>query len=211
MKLLEILGKPEKSKETLGDYQSRLRDLRMKQVGSGVQAHVYQHPKANTIVVKVSREEEAPLVYLKYVLKNQNNPYVPKVYNVRRFQQKEDRRYFPRSHTEQYYVAFIEKLTEYKWLSDKQKQLILQKHLGPDIVAWLGEPNRYNSEAFSYMADTEGVQLMRASNKKLGVPSKHLIDVMSFLANRGNPETLDLHEGNIMMRGDHPVITDPVV
>jgi hypothetical protein len=104
VKLLEILGKPEASEEAQGDYTSRLRDLRIKRVGSGIQADVYQHPQVDTIVVKVASEHDAPLAYLQYVLKHQDNPYVPKVYNVRRFQRGES---ISRS---SYYVAFIDKL-----------------------------------------------------------------------------------------------------
>ena len=203
MKLLEVLGKPEKSIETQDDYISRLRDRGMRKVGSGVQSNVYQHPQFDKIVVKVSREEQAPLAYLKYVLTHQSNPYVPKVYHVRRFRTKE------RGWGSEYYIAFIEKLTEYKLLRPLERQRIVKTHLGPDIVAWLGGDKKYNPYAFEYMAEPEGLALMRASNKKLGVPSKHLIDVMSFISK--HTASLDLHHGNIMLRGSHPVITDPVV
>lgn len=201
MKLLEVLGTPEQSKETIEDYRSRLRDLKIKRVGSGIHADVYRHPKTDTIVVKVAQEWDAPMAYLRYILEHQNNPYVPKVYSVRRFERKKGR--------SQYYIAFIEKLKEYKLLNDKQKQRITEKHFGLDVVAFLGGGKKYNSGVFDYMTDPKGIALMRASNKKRGVPSKHLIDVLSFIGTLTGH--IDLHQGNVMLRGDHLVITDPVV
>jgi hypothetical protein len=65
--------------------------------------------------------------------------------------------------------------------------------------------------AFEYLATPKGIQAMRASNKKQGIPHKHLIDVLSYVYKLGERGRADLHDGNIMLRGDVPVITDPVV
>lgn len=197
MKLHEIaqFGKPEKSSESLSSYEERLRDIGTRRIGAGLHATVHRHPKYKTIVVKVSSEgwkKGGPLVYLQYAMQHQDNPHVPKIYGVRRFTNKDGGNYF---------IAFIEKLDEYIKLRYKQKKIILQKYFGElankDIDGW--ELSVY------YLRE------LRAQAAKTGVPNKHLLEVLSFIRERGTKDrAIDLHDGNIMMRGNVPVITDPL-
>lgn len=203
MKLYEIaIDKPQQSKEDLADYHSRLQDLRMKEVGSGATATVYQHPKSDTIVVKVGEDSESKLTieYLRFALQRQNNPHVPKIYGVRRFKPPGPAR------DDAYFVAFIEKLTEYGKLSSTKKQAILSKYLGPLYTK--GE--RVTVNALEAFVDPSVIVRLREQSRRRGVPSKALLDVLTFISQQ-NSDYLDLSDWNIMLRGNVPVITDPFI
>jgi hypothetical protein len=162
----------------------------------------------------VSSESREPLAYLKYVLKNQDNPYVPKVYHLRRFRGKRG----DGGWGDDYYVAFIEKLGKYSNLSENQKRKILTKHFGPAFMQYLKDTLKVTSMHgllgfLVWNLDDDLIKVMFDSNRKSSgahVPNKHLINVLLFIS-RFSEEALDLHDGNVMLRGDHPVITDPLI
>ncbi|TFG98578.1 hypothetical protein E4H12_05745 [Candidatus Thorarchaeota archaeon] len=204
MKLCEIgISKPQQNSERLDDYHQRLQDLKMKDIGTGANATVYQHPKNDTIVVKVSVDgfapENLPLKYLQYALKHQNNPHVPKIYGVRRYKPPGRARY------DSYFIAFIEKLTEYGNVSRAKQRAILKKYIGP-----LFTEKGSAGYAFETLANKQTIDLLRKQHRKIGVPSKDFLDVMTFISQQNN-DHLDLSDWNVMLRGNVPVITDPFV
>ncbi len=198
MRLIEITRiqkDPEKVQEPFDKYLDRIESKeggKQKEVGSGAYASVYQHPKYKTIVVKVSEQGVAILRYLDFAMKHPDNPYVPKVYGVRRFQKRGGSKYF---------IAFIERLKDYDKMTNVQKAMILSKHVGPDLVNEYGPidffDNVYSNELMQY------VSKMKREKKT----AQHLLQVLSYLKRIGGR---DLHDGNIMVRGkDQLVFTDP--
>lgn len=202
MKLHEIapIKRPEKSGETIQDYQYRLDKLGMKSAGGGIHSEVYEHPQYNTIVVKVGSEGKSggPFAYLSYAYNHQDNPHVPKIFGVRRFKNKKGRNFF---------VAFIEKLTTYGKLSYKQQKAITRKYFGPVSSKIFG------SQIWDEFFYGENFSLVVKQAKQTGVPNKKLLEVITFIHDydAAHPSSIDLHEENIMMRGSVPVIIDPFV
>jgi hypothetical protein len=202
MKLHEVTSfKQQKAPEPLSDYQARLRDMRIKRLGSGAYSSVYQHPKIKRIVVKVGEEESGALAWLRFASRNQDNPYVPKIYGMRRYKDKDT--YFGN-----YFIVFIERLTEYYKLPLKQKLLILQKHLGPYVT----KKNMTYDIFINLAGDRDTYIDLFAQHKRLGVPSKYLLDVFRFLlTTRGEYGEYDIRDANIMLRGKSQIVfTDPL-
>lgn len=198
MKLSEVTRiqkNPEKVQEPFDKYLDRIESKeggRQKEVGSGMYASVYQHPKYKTIVVKVSDQGVGILRYLDFAMRHQDNPYVPKIYGVRRFQKRGGPKYF---------IAFIERLNDYDRMTNVQKAMILSKHVGPNLVKEFGPVDFFDNV---YQDDLVR-EVSKQRNKKKTVP--YLMRVLSYLKRIGGN---DLHDGNIMVRGkDQLVFTDP--
>jgi hypothetical protein len=71
-----------KKDETFNQYLRRAYRLRrrVKRLGAGGYAHVFQHPFRQDVAVKVYEPDEGYNVYLKWAIHNQNNPYAITVY-----------------------------------------------------------------------------------------------------------------------------------
>jgi len=72
----EATEKPESG----SDYLTRLRRAGIKQLGKGYYARTFQHPYYKNVVVKMfDNSDTAYRKYLNWVIRNQNNKYVPKI------------------------------------------------------------------------------------------------------------------------------------
>ena len=75
------------STETLQGYLKRLFDLKLKQLGYGRYARVFQHPELPDVAVKIysAERDDGYKAYLQWCLKNQSNKFVPKVLSTKKF------------------------------------------------------------------------------------------------------------------------------
>lgn len=71
-----------KKDETFNQYLRRAQRLRrrVKRLGAGGYAHVFQHPYRQDVAVKVYEPDEGYNVYLNWAIHNQGNPYAITVY-----------------------------------------------------------------------------------------------------------------------------------
>lgn len=66
--------------ESGSDYLTRLRRAGIQQLGLGAYARTFQHPYYKNVVVKMfDNSDTAYKKYLNWVVRNQNNKYVPKI------------------------------------------------------------------------------------------------------------------------------------
>lgn len=147
-----------------------------KKLGNGQFATVFEHPNYPW-VFKVFTQDPAYLFFLKYVIRNQTNPHVPKV-----------RGGIVPIGTDTYVIR-MEKLSPSSNASDMaQYQIInilgrvteqITKEVGPNMVKWLitEYPDIY--------------KMIRA------------LELHGY--------RFDMHDDNIMLRGDTVVVTDPLV
>jgi hypothetical protein len=211
MKLYEVIdvrAAPERSPEHLSQYHQRLQKKhKMKTVGSGAYAVVYQHPQHTTMVVKVAEQGQDALAWLSFVANNQNNPYVPKIYDVKRFQSNRAKQtgHWLADSTH-YYVVFMEKLSSYDKLSDEAKEIVLFQHFGPIVNKWT-ERHTVDNLFNVIIGDPRFIRGMKTQSRRSGVPSPALVQVMDVL---DRMKYLDVHDQNVMMRGKQLVFVDPV-
>lgn len=170
------------SDESKSDYVHRIRDdLGLTMVGRGFNAHVFQHPAIDDMVVKVVVDhDKGYFYYFRWVLKNQNNPFVPKIYDIRKIQCTN-----PEADGPKYSIIFMEKLEhidDYEYHEFMaEMECIDPKHYTTDDIAHARDHSR----------------------------NDHLRAVLTHLMNR--PTSIDFHKGNFMKRGKQIVIIDPLV
>jgi DNA topoisomerase IB len=176
----------------------RLRDEKQRVIGAGLYAEVYQHPQYKKVVVKVGEENKRILNYIAFAVRNQNNPYVPKVYDIRRFRSRTSETYSPHN----YFVLFLERLREYERLSNNTKRRILYQHVPPSLSVW---QDMHKAEDF--FMDVSMRDLREDLRELPTVRSQQLLKVLDYLH---KSHSIDLHDANIMLRGKSQIVfTDP--
>jgi hypothetical protein len=85
--IFEAVGKTTLATEYFKEYIQRLRrDHGIKGLGEGAYGKVFQHPEFKNVVAKVFHNDPGYESYLRWVIKNQNNKYVPQVIEVHYFE-----------------------------------------------------------------------------------------------------------------------------
>lgn len=174
------------SEETLEDYSNRLvKTLNIKRLGSGAYAHVFQHPTFSNIVVKVfTARDKAYKKYLAWCLKHQNNKYVPKIIEAVLVKSEAG---------DAYTIVFMQKM---KKVSNNKFRAWLEIMFGKKVA------DNYDQVNWEKLYGA----LHKAASKIKDSDFREVWDhVLSHGTNR-----LDLHPGNIMMRGSQVVFSDPV-
>lgn len=196
MKLTDVTipRKREKVTEPITKYSMRLRKKhKAKELGAGAYATVYQHPKYKTVAVKVSEEGNHILKYIEWALQHQDNPYVPKVYGVRRFVNRGNNEYF---------VLFLEKLKDYSRLRNTTKASILRRHVGD----FMDQQDKI--EDFFWEIPTKHIITRLRKMKSPSPQVAYLLQALEFFHRR---RAYDLHDGNVMLRGKYQIVfTDPL-
>lgn len=181
MKLREMLVE-----ETLSAYSDRLvKTLNIKRLGSGAYAHVFQHPHYSNVVVKVFQgKDKVYKKYLKWVMAHQSNAYVPQIIEAVPYK-------VPGG--ESYTIVFMEKMTPMstlkfrRWLRDVCGQDAVQAH-----------------------HDYDWDDLLEEMDSAILLSNDHdLREVWGCIRSFG-AKHMDLHSGNVMLRGTQLVFTDPV-
>lgn len=218
MKLYEIAPIKQVKNLTDAKFASRFSGCKLlKRIGAGVQAIVYQHKsvqRQNSVikVVHLFRGLEDPYIkFVEQLIKNEGNPYLPKIYSVRIYEC--ENHYDERKNT---LTAVIEMERLYSlrdMVMDKnlisERQLIdLFRRGGFDVDEWadihlkiytgLSSDNKIRNLAY----ETSDEQLSKALN------------IIADIVQKTRSAT-DFHTGNWMIRltstGPQLVITDPVV
>lgn len=88
MKLMEILSKEiPKLPIKLDNLKGRISNKNWNQIGQGIQADVFHHVPTNKVIklVSISGSSDPTYQFLRIALKHQNNPYFPRIYNIKKY------------------------------------------------------------------------------------------------------------------------------
>lgn len=196
------------------DFENKfLRMNRLNFLGDGAFCLVYQTSHRARHVYKVCTEfhpkdHDGYMIYLKHViLKNQNNPHVPKIYGVNTYQYTD-----PFSgHLKFRAIIKMEKLHDYRDLDDFSREKVLNKQYGITATPRLDDDG---DDQWLYYLDNF---LMNGRfEEKLNIRSPKLLKILTQVAkqHRKYKVDVDIHEGNVMWRRSgrkfELVITDPL-
>jgi hypothetical protein len=178
-----------KADKHLIDYVDRLLKMKVPYLSSGDFSQVFRHPKYPNIAVRLSDAEgdDGYALWMKFVTKNQSNPYVPKVYD----------RTTGDTEFEKISITFLEFLNQ----SKLEDFLAFMKKANPKLehadVATLRD-HYYNFPGEST------IQQVKKSDRHLG-------EALQYISDNKMKFEPDLVWRNIMKRpsNNHPVITDP--
>ena len=185
-----------KTTEEYADYLERVAE-NCTLINSGAYAEVFECPKVKGFVVKVFSplEDEAYDTYLRWCIKHQENPYVPRVHSYVIYDTvKQDN-----TVKNAIGIVFIEKLKPVK-----PKQYC-------DLAKKLSNAGaRLNDKGIDSICTLTSKDWAKVSKSK----DTHLASFARFMAINTRRKTTnygnDCHDGNIMMRGAQPVFTDVV-
>lgn len=187
--------------ERLQNYVKRLKKLGIKRLGGGSFANVFQHPTLPDVVVKLLVENDWGYEqYVKFSQKNPANKYVPKILQVVNADQAFDKKH--EADVENLRLIFMEKLQPA--LDDDYLEF------ANDCSATLYLKGNANfarmDSAINYM-NSVSTWVQLSTQKK----DPQLAALAQFIVKtRGKRgAALDMHSGNIMMRGNQVVVTDP--
>lgn len=174
------------AEESLEQYSKRLvSSLKIKRLGSGAFAHVFQHPVYHNVAVKVfAGHDKLYQRYMNWALKNQGNPYVPQIVSISK--QKA-------ANGETYTIVFMQKMER---VSEEEFKKWYVKSFGKDSY------NAFTEDDFDSQFEEADEFIQRSKDQKLK-------DLWAHLKTYGRSK-FDLHPGNVMKRGSQIVITDPV-
>lgn len=191
-------------------YLKRLtRELKLKKLGTGAFAHVFQHPAFSNVVVKIFTDEDtAYRRYLTFVQANQSNSYLPQVigtytHNAQKIKgYKKATRYEYDPDDLKYTIVFMGKYQKFNRAKFKQ--------WSKTFVSPLLKPEEGDEEDFIPktldLDDFNDWGTLRNLSKQ--TKASNLASLCKFLYRNRND--IDLHDGNMMFREDFPVFTDPV-
>ena len=171
---------------TLEEFNERLEKEGYRRIGSGLFATAWA--KDDTHVIKVASNDSAYEDYLSVVMAHQENPYFPRVFDVKRFKG----------------VGFYRKDG-----GDMNVTVVSMERLQPgEMEPKMALEGHIKLSAKHVIWDDKALELTKKYPMPNSKHSKQLFRVMKEM-NREHG-WLDLHSGNIMFRGEQPVIIDPV-
>jgi hypothetical protein len=190
VKISELL-----QEESLPDYLTRLvKKAGVKKLGGGAYSQVFQHPKYGNVVVKVYTAKDRDYArYVQFCLKHQSNPYVPRIADEVKYKSPEG---------EKYNIVFLEKMTAMKTARGVAAKLQkafskLEPEELSDIEYHCEEQDM--PELFEYLD----------ALVKEGRANSSFVELWKHIRSYGK-DKFDMHPGNVMLRGQQLVITDPV-
>lgn len=158
-----------------------------KHLAEGAFSTVYAKPGSNR-VLKIARDDCGYLAFLKFAVKNQKNPFVPKIFSVE----------IIKGYGFKLIVVLMEKLkrvrssTKLEAISSAFRRYIRDEYsyyTFGETKAFLETTKWMNDKSFKFL-DQVGAMIRRATS---------------------NGHDTDLHDGNVMQRGGVLVVTDPLV
>lgn len=184
--------------ETIQDYTKRIVDkLGIEELGKGAYSKVFQHPQFNNVVTKVySAKDKVYSRYVKWCLKNQNNPYVPQIIEEVKY----------RSGSNQFNILFMEKMKSIRTSGGFATQFIKSFNFKDEDV---DEDSFNNVDDFIASNDLNGFFFYIDDLVKNQNPDKNFKAWWNHVKSYG-VDYFDLHQMNAMMRGTQLVFTDPV-
>lgn len=222
LKELSIHPRIELTAETLDAYFASLSKKGIRKLGDGHFSTVFTHPKYPNVAVKVIRRPDLEyLKYLKFCQKNQSNPWLPKVYGqpivkyvdspketeVKRprsfdeyFEISSSTEVFATSHQKVIFV-FLERLVTASF-RDIEKACLYFISLCPGELDHLLK--RFRDEPNAWLELFTHNDWMCLSAQKV---DKNVAVLAKFFS---RVRTLDLHKGNVRLRGKQLVFVDPL-
>lgn len=179
------------NEEKLAQYVRRLtKELNIKRLGRGNYAHVFKHPTHPDVVVKVFTADSGYERYLRFVKKNQRNKYVPRIIDHVRIPDKDVEGGW-------YNIVFMEKLTRASYDDLHQEMSRWARLAGLKHHDQFSTPEELDLEDFEKLA-------YQTEDRDLAAVAREFLTL-----DNDDDEYFDLHDGNVMMRGNQLVIIDP--
>lgn len=170
--------------ETIDQYVKRLKRSGVKELGRGFFSKVFAHPHTDTVAVKLTCKVDRRYInYAKKCQQLQENVWLPKVMSINSV----------RFSNAQRHLIFMERLAPAK--AHHVKKAIQQILAGTTVT---------NTRKFKTFHDFSADIWSRVAAQS---PSAHIRELAQIMY-RLRPD--DLHNGNVMMRGEQLVFTDPV-
>jgi len=208
------------TEETKNEYFKRLvKTLKIKKLGEGAYASVFQHPVYHNVAVKFFQYDPMYMKFIKHCMKHPENPWLPKVVSVHKLDI--DNAWYDRAEKdkkremkEDGYLVFFQKLRK---ATAKEIKIAAQ-----DIISDLPEKvflNDDNAERgnFNFMfrrADVDDFYNFENEEWEVVARMTKRPEVKKLAQILVSVGAQDIHNGNVMMRdeGDRTqlVFTDPV-
>jgi len=166
-----------------------LADAGYKLLGSGLYANVYAKPDDNYVLKLFSNDDEAYINFM-YLTIGNPNPHFPK------FKGKMMRV------TDDYYAIRMERLTPLKINTDDSRKLARNLSTYTKLI---------QQKAGRRQPDNEKIIAINEYMDELDEEQPGIKYACNIIGNNLKTETVDIHDENIMMRGNVLVITDPVI
>lgn len=181
--------------ERIQEYIKRLRKLGIKSMGSGSFADVFQHPTMPNVVVKLLTDHDRGYeAYVKFSQKNPSNKYCPRILDVVRVDGAFDK------------VGEFDMLDLRLVAMEKLKPLEDDDYhkFGNHVLKCAGLPSERDAGH-----ELEYIEVWRKATKQKTDPdlAKLAAFIVKNVSHRG--VQLDMHQGNMMMRGGQIIVTDP--
>ena len=205
MKLVELQGVKNQADKSLADL---LADLikpgsKFQKVGSGIAAEVLLHE--NGLIYKFWAQDSAYEKFISYVEKNQNDPHLPKL----KSKIKELTSFF--DHPEEFpkKIKYV-KMEELKPINYDSKFFDTKQLYITDVIDYLGvNAADGNIKSFDLVIrEFESDEECKLSPKAVQ-EIKSLSTTLTNIVKLKLAKYLDIHSGNIMLRGNTIVIIDP--
>lgn len=181
---------------SIGNFESNMKNAGYAKhmLGSGLYGVVFEKPNTNFVYKLFDAHDDGYLKFLKFVLKNQNNKHVPKVMG-QPIRLDFDNRGSGKGVNINAYIVKLERLEETNLSNPhhaEQYKLVMGIISSLEKIR-LNDPMR--SGAMNYL-------------NKIETQYPDLVNILEDI-NDLSPSEMDMHSGNVMMRGNDIVITDP--
>lgn len=177
------------SDSNLQDYVDRLQRMKIKPLGQGDFSYTFIHPHFSDVAVRISDSDgdSGYSLWLKFVLDNQTNPYVPKVFGTAKGSTQRD----------DINIVFMERLVQ----STLEDYLAFMTRVNPKLKGQeirVIRDNHYNFPSVTTIKEHQKSD-----------PDLH--EVLDYIDDHKMRFEPDLVWRNVMKRpsDNHPVITDP--
>lgn len=192
------------TKDDLLTYVSDLGRKKVKCIGQGAYAHVYAHPTDKDKVVKVFSPSEDPAYryFIRWCMKNQHNPYVPKIFGYHEFDHQNENGKISKREIG---IVFLERL---KSISVKKYNKLAYSFVNhcnelEDVLCTC----RICIRSGLFLESFEASHWKKISNS---TKDKHLRDFAKFMHRASKNFENDCHDDNVMLRGKQIVFTDAI-
>ena len=210
----DMYSSDDEEQEPFNKFYAYLQQHGFERLGYGTWSNAYEKP-GYPWIFKLFKDDPAYLWYYKFCKANQNNPHVPRIKgNLIKI-------------SNDTFCVRMEKLDpwpntpEYKHLFDmmfvtlrkiENAPLVNKTHQTVRVIYKQDGKNkeRIEKQPFQYSIKPEHAKKQEEAEQYIQQHYPQLLPILDAVAEHNSSFTTDLHRGNIMMRGNTPVIIDPV-
>lgn len=181
----------------IDDFADELarKGYRLQSLGDGLYSQVFAKPGGKYVYKLFTVKDTGYLEYLKYAMANQYNPHVPRIFGKPiKIEMPGNRDH---THGQQFLIVKLERLKEYYNGNPTPDINVIM-----DVMDWL-----HDSKTKKTMSRK---QHDLAQSVKKNYPDLFKILEWLYELQRATGKNPDLHTGNVMLRGNTVVITDPL-